>query len=858
MRLRTATNPWRLYVQIFYFLAAFGLATEDLRAQSSNNFWRAQSIYQIMTDRFYDGDTNNDNAEGTYAPGNPTGVHGGDFEGLEQKLDYIKALGGTAIWISPIVLNTEGQFHGYSAWNFYEVAPHWGSISNLQHMVQAAHARGLLVIDDIVLNHAGDLVTGSGPGWPNYNYPAGYTLSYVNSSKTYPTPFNLTAANPSLTNLFHNYGDIDSYNNSQEVVLGWLDGLNDFRTETPYVRSNMIAIYEYWINQIGFDAFRVDTVLEVDQGCWQSFCPAIYSCTATNVPSGAASANTNFFMFGEVDNGSESIVGPYTGTEAGGPYEFESTEDYPLYYDLNNVFATLSGDTEQIQNHYNDVQAYYDPTTWAQQVIFLDNQDNPRFLSTSESNGNTNALKMALAFLYTSVGIPCLYYGTEQGFDGTTDPDDREDLFAGEFKDGPGGTVVSLNSPGIDNFNMTHPLFQWVAQMNNFRRLYPAISLGSYVNQGYNSSGPGLFAYSRILNTQEVFVVFNTASSSQTLPARTLTYPTGTMLLNLLNTNETYTLTTGSQTPAITVPSTTAKIFIAQSQWQPLDPVVISNSPAHWTTNVTTVSPVVLQFSEPMNTNSVQTAFSTSPSVNGTFGWSATGDTMTFTPNAPGFPPSTNITVTVTNSAFDAVSGNTMVASYTLMFQTAAAPPTVYISSPASDGSIITMTSNTTYLIQACFTPTLDTNDPSLFTMTINGVLQPSSSFIFRPVGSIAGCPGLRSLLYNWTANSPGTTTGTNIIQVVYYNSNTGVTLSDTRTVIIPPPLVISGVASNNQLLIWDSAPGVNYQVLATTNLAQPFTPISGNIPGTGTSTFYYDYSTTNAPQKFYEIEAVP
>ena len=83
-------------------------------AQTSNLFWQGQSIYQIITDRFYDGDTNNDNAEGTYAPGNPTGVHGGDFEGIEQKLDYIKALGATAIWISPIVLNTEGQFHGYS------------------------------------------------------------------------------------------------------------------------------------------------------------------------------------------------------------------------------------------------------------------------------------------------------------------------------------------------------------------------------------------------------------------------------------------------------------------------------------------------------------------------------------------------------------------------------------------------------------------------------------------------------------------------------------------------------------------------------------------------------------------------
>jgi glycosidase len=198
---------------------------------------------------------------------------------------------------------------------------------------------------------------------------------------------------------------------------------------------------------------------------------------------------------------------------------------------------------------------------------------------------------------------------------------------------------------------------------------------------------------------------------------------------------------------------------------------------------------------------------------------------------------------------------------YTMLTATAntrAPVQVVQITSPATDGSIITMTSNTTYFVQTCFTSTLDTNDPSLFTLTINGVPQPSSSFIFRSVGSVSGCPGLRSLFYNWTANSPGTMAGTNVIQVVYSNSGTGVTLSDTRTVVIPPPLRISGLTSNNQLLIWDSAPGVNYQVLATTNLALPFTPISGVIPGTGTSTFYYDYSTTNAPQKFYEIEAVP
>src|SRR5215469_3686297 len=655
----------------------------DSLAQSSNTFWQAQSIYQIVTDRFYDGNTANDNAEGTYAPGNPTGMHGGDFAGLEQKLDYIKSLGATAIWISPIVLNTEGQYHGYSAWNFYEVAPHWGSITDLQNVVQAAHAKGLRVIDDIVLNHGGDLVTGSGTGWPNYNYPTGYSLRYANNSKTYPAPFNLTTANPALTNLWHYYGDIDSYSASQEVTLGWLDGLNDLRTETPYVRSNLTAIYEYWINQIGFDAFRVDTVLEVDHGCWQTFCPAIYAYAATNAAYGEPSPNTNFFMFGEVDNGSESTVGPYTGTKDGGPYEFESTEDYPLYYDLNSVFATLSGATAQIQNHYTALQTYYDPTTRAQQVIFLDNQDNPRFLSTSESSGNANALKVALAFLYTSVGIPSLYYGTEQGFDGTTDPDCREDMFAGEWKD-VGNTVQSLSAPGADNFNMTHPLFQWIARLNNFRRLYPAMDLGSYVNQGYNSSAPGLFAYSRILNGQEILVVLNTASSSQTLPACTLTYPGGTVLVNLLNTNETYTLNSNSKTPAIAVPAVTAKIFIASSLWQAPDPVVVSNSPAHWTANVPAKSPVVLQFSDSMNTGSVQVAFSTSPPVSGSFSWSSTAapnDTMTFTPAGAGWAANSKITVTVSNSALSAVTGKSLFAPYSLSFLTAAP---VIITSPTN------------------------------------------------------------------------------------------------------------------------------------------------------------------------------
>ena len=111
------------------------------------------------------------------------------------------------------------------------------------------------------------------------------------------------------------------------------------------------------------------------------------------------------------------------------------------------------------------------------------------------------------------------------------------------------------NSPhqGSDDFNMTHPLFQWIATLNNFRRLYPALTLGSHVNQWNTPGGPGLFAYSRVLNTEELFVVFNTAGTNMSLPSRTLTYPPERVLVNLLNTNETITLNSSSQTPAITV-----------------------------------------------------------------------------------------------------------------------------------------------------------------------------------------------------------------------------------------------------------------------------------------------------------------
>ena len=172
----------------------------------------------------------------------------------------------------------------------------------------------------------------------------------------------------------------------------------------------------------------------------------------------------------------------------------------------------------------------------------------------------------------------------------------------------------------------------------------------------------------------------------------------------------------------------------------------------------------------------------------------------------------------------------------------------VDIVSPATDGTVLNYSSNLTYLVRACFSSSLApaTNN---FNVLINGVLQPQANYILAPLGRLIPCSDMQGLLYNW--NNPPI--GTNVIQVIYTNAIPPI--SDTRSVIVAPPLVISGLGGNNQLVLWNSAPGVNYEVLATTNLTQPFQPISGIIPSQGTTTSFYDANP--APQKFYEIEMV-
>jgi|LSQX01.2.fsa_nt_gb glycosidase len=650
-------------------LAAAWLALAARQAPAafpSPDDWRDLNIYQIFTDRFYDGDPSNNNAQSDarYRPTDSRSIHGGDFKGIELKLDYLRSLGVNAIWISPIVLNVGGSaYHGYGAHNFYELSPPFGTMADLTNMVAAAHARGIYVIVDIVCNHQGDRISSRDSGYPAYK-PSGYNLRWTRDTNRYPPPFNDLS-------YFHNYGNIGNYTDPEQI-LGELSGLDDLRTEDAYVRSNLVEIYKYWIREADVDGFRIDTVKHVEIGLWQHFNPAIRDYAASL-------GKTNFFQFGEVYDGSEQKCGYYTGTKAGGAYCQDSTLDFPLYYRADSVFALGTGNTKQIQDHYANIPANFAPAAQDRLVTFLDNHDVPRFLSAGKANNDTNRLVAALSFLYSSRGIPCLYYGTEQAFSGAGDPNNREDMFWGSFGSGP--------SANRDNFDFTHPLFRHVAQLNNFRRLYPSLTRGTHVNLWNNPSGPGLFAYARRLGGEEIVVVLNTATSTQTLAARPTTYAPGAVLVNLFNTNEILTVTSGNDGfPSVTMPGASAKMFIARHLWKPLDPVVEDQSPAHGSTNVVAGAPITLTFSQPMDAASVESAFSIQPLVAGSFSWSANQTEMTFAPSA-GFGARTN-RVRLAATAYSPESSNSFTASFETFFVASTAPvedtvpPTVQLLTP--------------------------------------------------------------------------------------------------------------------------------------------------------------------------------
>ncbi|MBJ7259722.1 MAG: Ig-like domain-containing protein [Chthoniobacterales bacterium] len=720
------------------------------------NFWRNQNIYQIITDRFFNADTNNDVAGlPNFGATNGGQAHGGDFKGIEQKLDYIKALGATAIWISPVLKNANGDYHGYAATDFYAVNPRMGTLADLQSLVREAQKRGLLVVNDVVVNHGSTWVDSAEAGWgTTFRFPpSGYTLKYNSSGQQYAAPFantNLTAnfGNTNLANIFHNNcGGIPNYGDPTQVELGELASLDDFKTETTYIRDRMKEIWTYWINAAGFDAYRIDTVKHVEMGFWDTWSPAIRSAAL-------AADKPNFLQFGEIFDGSDSKVGSYTGTKSGGNYKMGSVLDYPLYYQVGSVFGSGTGNTGQIESRYNNLTtANYDASALDSLVLNLDNHDNPRFLATTGSS--TTRLEVALAFMYTTRGIPSLYYGTEQDFNGGADPANREDMFDGLYEQGP-----SLG----DNFNMTSARFKLVAKLNNLRRLYPALRTGTHINLWANFGGPGLLAYARRLNGEEAYVVLNTASTAQTIGARPTIHPAGTVLVDALNPTNTLTVASGIDgIPLFSMPALSCRIYVAQSQVRALSTVVNSITPTHDSTGISPASSITVNFSQAMNTASVQSAFSTTPASTGNFVWSSGNTVVTYTPSS-NLAGNTVYALRIGDSATDST-GLAMHGAFESRFTTGAASSTARPSINSFSSSGVTETSAS---LAAAVTPNgtattvfFEYGTDAVYGSTVPGQAIGSGNSPINVSASLTGLAAGTTYHYRvYATNSVGTTLG--------------------------------------------------------------------------------------------------
>ncbi|KAK1674423.1 alpha amylase [Colletotrichum godetiae] len=345
--------------------------------------WRNQSIYQIITDRFATSDGSTpvcDITPGLYC--------GGTWKGITSKLDYIQNMGATAIWISPVVKNVEGNvggngegYHGFWTEDLYSINPHFGTEADLLELSAALHARGMYLMVDVAPNHSG---LNDSPG----NY-------------TKYKPFN-------KPEYYHKECAIN-WNNLQSEQLCWLEGLPDLRTEDDFVRK----IYAKWIKDLvtkySIDGLRVDTALEIE--------PEFFT-------EGGFREAAGVFLLAEVSHSSLTLLAPYQNY-------LDGIMDYSSYHLFATVFSTLEGDMDGVYESANTMagMSSIDPSVWGS---FVENQDQPRF---PYLNGDIALAKNMYALTMLRDGIPIVYYGQEQHFNGGPNPNNREVFWTGGYDD---------------------------------------------------------------------------------------------------------------------------------------------------------------------------------------------------------------------------------------------------------------------------------------------------------------------------------------------------------------------------------------------------------------------------------------
>lgn len=496
--------------------------------------WRDEVIYQLVTDRFANGDTSNDVIDGIGpTPDDLTRHQGGDWAGVVDRLGYIKTLGATAIWISPLVANvdrtdTEDGYHGYWGTDFTQPNPRFGDLRALRRLVRRAHEEDLRVIVDIVTNHSGRVFSydldRSGTIEPNEIEPPyraeGYDVPLIYTHETRlwgadGAPFVLGDEH------FRRRG-LGNLNVFEEKIFGdFPTGLRDLDASRGDIVDALVETYTRWVLETDVDGFRIDVVPHVEDEFWPEFGARLRARLA-------AHGKHRFLLLGEVFMGDTFSLARYTG-ETGA---LDSVFDFRTKFLVIDAVILDGGPPSMAVGPLETERAAYRPfeqpsgigaSPWEARAVMADNHDTWRLRGELD---RLDTAKLALLVVLTSEGIPCLYYGTEQELRGQ----------------GGGGSRERLWDTG---YRTDTPTFRWLQHLIALRRAHLALQRGTqrvrYASENDGRSDEddaGMLAYERAFDGERLLVAFNVHALKASVADVPTGFPVGAELRNLLEPND--------------------------------------------------------------------------------------------------------------------------------------------------------------------------------------------------------------------------------------------------------------------------------------------------------------------------------
>ncbi|MET8434458.1 pullulanase-type alpha-1,6-glucosidase [Streptomyces sp900116325] len=514
-----------------------------LAAEPARHDLTREQFYFVMPDRFADGDPSNDRGgltgsrlETGYDPTDKGFYQGGDLKGLTDRLDYIKGLGTTAIWLAPIFRNRPVQgtgkdasagYHGYWITDFTQVDPHFGTNADLSKLIDKAHGKGMKVFFDVITNHTADTVDYAEKKYgykPKGAYPYldrdgrpfddAKGLAKVDTDSFPYTPENTGEKVPAWLNdptMYHNRGD--STYAGESTTYGDFSGLDDLWTERPEVVSGMEKIYEKWVRDFDIDGFRIDTVKHVDLDFWTQWATALDTYAARH-------GRDDFFMFGEVYSADTALTSPYV-TRG----RLDATLDFP-FQEAARQYASQGAPATKLAAVFGDDYRYTtDKANAYEQVTFLGNHDMGRigaFLKQDNPKADDAELvdraRLANEVMFLSRGNPVVYYGDEQGFTGAGgDKDARQTMFASKTADYLDDDQLGTDrTHASDAYDTGHPLYRNIAALSELTRKNPALRDGIQTERYAEGS---VYAFSRTdpERSNEYVVATNNATAAKTV-----------------------------------------------------------------------------------------------------------------------------------------------------------------------------------------------------------------------------------------------------------------------------------------------------------------------------------------------------